>query len=184
MNGKTGGFNRFPWSNMKNKDYSFMPEAITRSDISDVSSAIKLRKFKISDLDQILKIEKSSFSVSYAYSKERFKSLYKAHSNDFIVAEKKSKVIGYIIAYNKRGFLDFDSIAVGKNYRGMGLGSRLMNFVLESFKNRGFKKASLEVNTANKRAMFFYKKIGFQIKKTLKRFYKDGTSAYRMEKFI
>lgn len=179
MNGKTGGFNQFLWSNMKNKDYFFMPEAV------------KLRKFKISDLSQILEIEKSSFSVSRAYSKERFKSLYKAHSNDFIVAEKKSKVVGYIIAYsstatryNKRGFFDFDSIAVGKNYRGIGLGSRLMNFVLESFKNRGFKKAFLEVITTDKKVISFYKKIGFQTKKTLKGFYKDGASAYRMEKSI
>lgn len=172
MNGKTGGFNQFPWLNIKNKDYFFMSEVI------------KLRKFKISDLDQILKIEKSSFSVSRAYSKERFKSLYKAHSNDFIVAEKKSKVIGYIIAYNRRGFLDFDSIAVGKNYRGMGLGNRLMNFVLESFKTRGFKKAFLEVMTTDKKVISFYEKIGFQIRETLEGFYKDGANAYRMEKSI
>ena len=162
MNGKTGGFNRFLWLNMKNKEYPF----------------IKLRKFKISDLDRILEVEKSSFSASHAYSERRFKSLYRAHPDDFIVAGKENKIIGYIIAYSKRGFLEFNSIAVDKNYRGMGIGSRLMNFVLEKFKNRGFKKAFLEVITTDKKVISFYEKRGFQIKKTLKGFYKDGASAY------
>ena len=52
---------------------------------------IKLRKFRLSDLKTILKIERSSFSID-AYSKKRFKSLWKYHPNNFILAEIKIKL--------------------------------------------------------------------------------------------
>lgn len=144
-------------------------------------SGIKLRKFKLSDLDSVLKIETGSFSAAQAYSKRRFACLYSFHPNNFIVAEKTGKIVGYIIAYNNKGFLDFNSIAVDKNYRNLGIGRRLMNVFLRKSKKDGLKKACLEVKITNKKAVSFYKKLGFEIKKTLKRFYKDGRNAYRME---
>ncbi|MDP3093553.1 MAG: ribosomal protein S18-alanine N-acetyltransferase [bacterium] len=145
---------------------------------------IKLRKFRISDLDRILRIEKSSFSSVDAYSKRRFQCLYRKHPQDFIVAEKVNEIVGYIIAYGKKGFVDFNSIAVDKSHRNLGIGSLLINSVFKRFRNRGFKKALLEVRMTNRKAMSFYKKIGFKIKKTIKKFYKDGQGAYRMEKSL
>lgn len=148
------------------------------------SSVIKLRKFRTADFDYVMEIEKSSFSPSDAYPKRRMERLCKKYKNGFIVAEKNEKIVGYILAYQKGNFIDFYSIAVDKNYRNLGIGTTLVNFMLKQFKKAGLKKASLLVKTTNKTALFFYKKLGFKIKKTIKKYYRDRGSAYRMEKIL
>ena len=144
---------------------------------------IKLRKFRLSDLKTILKIERSSFSID-AYSKKRFKSLWKYHPNNFILAEIKDKIVGYIIAYPRKDFGDFNSVAVDKKYRNLGIGKKLVNFMLEKFKKLGLKRAFLEVRTKNKITISFYRNLGFKIIKIIKNFYKDGGNAYRMVKTL
>ena len=118
---------------------------------------IKLRKFKLSDLNRILEIEQSSFSID-AYPKERFERPAKLHLQDFIVAENQGKILGYIIAYNSSGNGDLDSIAIDPKYRKLGIGSQLVNYTIERFKKMGLKKVFLEVRTTNKKAISFFKK--------------------------
>jgi len=144
---------------------------------------IKLRNFQFPDLNSIVKIENASFSVD-AYPKKRFEKLWRLHSKDFIVAKLRDKIIGYIIAYPKRYFIDFDSLAIDKKYRKLGIGRKLVNFMLNRFKKKGLKRALLEVKTTNKTAIAFYQKLGFKIKKTLKGYYRDKANAYQMEKIL
>ncbi|MBU4351321.1 ribosomal protein S18-alanine N-acetyltransferase [Candidatus Parcubacteria bacterium] len=146
-------------------------------------ATVKLRKFKPGDLDQILKIEKACFSKTDAYSKRKFKLLFKARHN-FIVAEKANEITGYMIAKVKKNLLDFVSIAISKRHQGLGIGIILMKFIINYSKACGIKKASLEVKTTNKKAISFYENIGFKIKKTVKKYYRDGKSAYLMEKSL
>jgi len=146
-------------------------------------SDIKLRSFQLADLKTVREIEQSSFALD-AYPEERFENLYQKHPDDFIVAEKNNNVIGYIIAYENGGFLDFNSMAVNKKYRGLGIGRLLVNFMLNRFKKRGLKKASLEVRPTNKIALAFYQNLGFKIFGIIKNYYKNEESAYRMEKTI
>lgn len=142
---------------------------------------IQLRKFLLSDLKSIVEIEKSSFTTD-VYSKKKFENLYKKHSDNFIVAKISNKIIGYIIAHDGGGFVDFDSVAVDKKYRRLGVGRLLVNFMLNRFKQKSLKKASLEVRTTNKTAVSFYKNSGFKIARIIKNYYKDGKDVYRMEK--
>lgn len=146
-------------------------------------NSVKLRKFKPADLDQILIIEKSCFSKTDAYSKRKFERLSKARNN-FIVAEKANEITGYIIAKVKKDLLDFVSLAISEKHQGLGIGTTLMKFIIDHSKACGIKKASLEVKTTNKKAISFYENIGFDIKKTMKKYYRDGKSAYLMEKSL
>jgi len=49
-----------------------------------------------------------------------------------------------------------------KEYRGQGIGTKLMLRMLEELKNAGYKKASLTVQKANY-TVKMYKKVGFKI---------------------
>ena len=146
-----------------------------------VKIKITIRKFLPPDINRILEIEKASFPRD-AYSKRRLENSAKKHTNDFIVAKLAKKTVGYLIAYNRPGLLDFDSLAVDKKYRNSGIGSALVNFALNKFKKKGLKKASLEVRIDNKKAISFFENLGFKITKVIKRYYQDRTDAYRMEK--
>jgi len=147
-----------------------------------MASKLTIRKFLPSDIDKIVEIEKASFRQG-AYSKTRLENLSKKHPNDFLVAQLADKKVGYIIAYNKAGgWIDFVSLAVDKKYQKLGIGKKLVVFVLNRFRKKGLKKASLEVRTTNKRAISFFQNLGFKTTKVIKRYYRDGEDAYLMEK--
>jgi len=145
----------------------------------NMASKLIIRKFLPSDIDKIVEIEKASFKQG-AYSKRRLENLSKKHPNDFLVAKLADKTVGYVIAYNKAGAIDFDSLAVDKKYRKLGIGKKLVSFMLNRFKKKGLKKASLEVRSSNKKAASFFQNLGFKITKVIKSYYRDGEDAYRM----
>ncbi len=144
-------------------------------------SRTKFRAVKPADLSQVLIIERSCFSKADAYSKKRFE-LYSRAGNNFIVAEKANEITGYIIAKAKKNLVDFVSLAISKKHQGLGIGTALIKLIINRSKACGIKKACLEVKTTNKKAISFYKKLGFETKKSIKKYYRDGKNAYLMEK--
>ncbi len=52
-------------------------------------------------------------------------------------------------------------IAIEKEYRGKGLGTKLMDAMIEEVKNSGFEALSLSVDARNGNAIRLYDKIGF-----------------------
>ncbi len=67
---------------------------------------------------------------------------------------------------NDYGHIDDETpsfaISLYKEYRGMGIGTKLMYAMLELLREEGFKKASLAVQKANY-AIRMYEKVGFKI---------------------
>ena len=84
-----------------------------------------------------------------------------------IVAEDDGKVIGAVWTriMNDYGHVDDDTpsfaISLYKEYRGQGIGTRMMREMLELLKEKGYEQASLAVQKANY-AVRMYKKVGFR----------------------
>lgn len=85
-----------------------------------------------------------------------------------LVAEVDNKVVGavWVAIAEEYGHMDDEtpsfSISLYKDYRGQGIGTALMEEMLEHLRKRGYKKASLGVNKENY-AVKMYKKVGFEI---------------------
>ena len=85
-----------------------------------------------------------------------------------LVATVDNKIIGAVWTriMNDYGHVDDDTpsfaISLCKEYRGKGIGTKLMKQMLEMLRKQGFKKASLAVQKANY-AIEMYKKVGFKI---------------------
>ena len=145
---------------------------------------IKLRRFSLSDLDQMMEIEKASFPNREAWSRDYFESLYKIYPEGFIVAENNGKIIGYIIGQPKEDLAEIVSLAVGPDFRQKGIGTKLTNFLIEHFKEKGLKEISLCVRTKNKKGISFYQNLNFKILKKIKNYYRNGNDAYLMKKEV
>jgi len=145
---------------------------------------IELRNFSLSDLDQIMKIEGVSFLNREVYSKSYFEALYQNYPQGFIVAKIKEKIIGYTISRPKNESAEIISLAVDPSWREKGIGTELINFLINLFKERGIKKISLHVRTENKEAISFYQNLNFKILNKSKNYYRNGKDAYLMEKEI
>jgi ribosomal protein S18 acetylase RimI-like enzyme len=87
-------------------------------------------------------------------------------ADNCIVADDGGKVIGAVWTriMNDYGHVDDDTpsfaISLYKEYRGRGIGTRMMNEMLALLKEKGYKQASLAVQKANY-AVRMYEKVGF-----------------------
>lgn len=88
-------------------------------------------------------------------------------ADNCIVAEDDGKVIGVVWTriMEDYGHIDDDTpsfaISLYKEYRGQGIGTKLMKEMLELLKNQGYKRASLAVQKANY-AVKMYENVGFK----------------------
>ena len=84
-----------------------------------------------------------------------------------IVADDNGKVVGAVWTriMDDYGHVDDETpsfaISLYKEYRGQGLGTQMMNQMLNLLKDKGFNKASLAVQKANY-AVRLYEKAGFK----------------------
>ena len=128
-----------------------------------------IRKFKWSDLEDILGIEKQAFPKS-PYSRFTFLYYAAACSNTFLIYEDKkknsNKIAGYIIFYPEGHIV---SIAVHPAYRRRSIGTELVGAVLKTTKGN----ASVEVRESNEIAKEFYMHLGFSLRTLIPNYYGD-----------
>lgn len=85
-----------------------------------------------------------------------------------LVAEVNDKVVGacWTRIMNDYGHIDNETpsfaISLYEEYRGMGIGTKLMKEMLKLLKEKGYSKASLSVQK-NNYAVKMYKNIGFKV---------------------
>ena len=85
-----------------------------------------------------------------------------------IVADEDGKVVGAVWTriMNDYGHVDDDTpsfaISLFKEYRGQGIGTKLMREMLALLRKNGYKRASLAVQKANY-AVKMYRNVGFDI---------------------
>jgi len=141
---------------------------------------ISIRKCKKDDLEELIKIEKQSFPSPYP--EDLMKYFVKSKNSLSLAAEIENKIIGYIFAVLKKGDNGhIVSIAVAPPHRRNEIGGSLLHQVIEIFKYNKAKKVVLEVRTTNDGAISFYKKFGFEIVGTLKKYYDGKEDAFKME---
>ena len=73
------------------------------------------------------------------------------------------------------------AITVRKDYWGKGIGSGLMNILVDFCKKTGAESVELEVRSDNERAIALYKKFGFEKIGTNERYFKIGEEFFAAE---
>jgi len=148
-----------------------------------------LRPFKPSDLEAVMHINQTCLPENY--SSFFFIELHKRFPYTFIVAEEKNKIVGYIMCRMETGLPNLGflglvrkghvvSIAVLPEHRRKGVGHSLMREAMQNMERYKAKECYLEVRVSNNPAIKLYKKLGFQIVKTIPSYYIDGEDAYVM----
>jgi len=82
-----------------------------------------------------------------------------------LVAEVDGKVVGYVSikieggSFRHRGWL---GIIIRREYRDLGIGTRLLEAVVREAKRMGLKLILLETSSLNSRAIHVFRKVGFR----------------------
>ena len=139
---------------------------------------MKIRKFTPKDLKRVFEIENMSFQQSYGIN--MFQQLYELGVG-FLVIELEEYVIGYVIfwtKYENQGHII--SIAVDKNYRRLGAGSKLLLRAISILSLLNISAIYLEVNENNNGAVEFYKRFDFKIDRVVPNYYDNNDGAIVM----
>jgi len=153
----------------------------------------KFRRFKPSDLEGVIRINRECLPENY--TPFFFMNLYKRYPETFIVAEVNKEIVGYILCRIETGIPSFKllgitrrghviSIAVLPKHQQKGIGYALMREATQAMVNYQAKECYLEVRESNLPAVELYKKLGFEIARTIKNYYADGENAFVMAKQI
>jgi len=134
----------------------------------------KVRKAKVSELQQILQLEEELFSPPFAIEDLERELLDNKHSR-FYVLEEKQDIIGFSILWILYDQAQIVQIGITKDKQNHGYGKMLMEKMISDAKQKECEIMSLEVRKSNTQAYEFYKLFDFK-KATIRRaYYKNPT---------
>lgn len=133
---------------------------------------IKIENMTLTDLYSIQDTLVSDFDDFWNYSV--LKSELESPNSHYIVAKDNSKIFGF--AGIKVSVVDADimNIVVRKDLRNSGLGSLLLEGLINLAKSLNVEKLFLEVNEKNLPAISLYKKFDFKEISKRKKYYKEN----------
>ncbi|HWP56295.1 MAG TPA: ribosomal protein S18-alanine N-acetyltransferase [Candidatus Acidoferrales bacterium] len=140
---------------------------------------LELRRIEPADLDEVMRIEKSSFPTPW--STRFFVEELRAPCAQSFVACRNGRIVGYILYWVLPGALDIHNVAVDRDYRRQGVGRSLLNAAIAEAKERGLQRVTLEVRRSNQIAQSLYYKLGFVVQGVRAGYYSDnGEDAFVM----
>lgn len=153
----------------------------------------------LSDVDQVMLIERASFSSPWSARAYRYEITENPHSTMRVVRPKPrwqgplgsalqrllgqapSPVLGYAGAWLLVDEIHVSTIAVHPDWRRRGLGELLLIALLERGLELEARRATLEVRISNLGAVALYRRYGFDIVSVQKAYYSDNNEdAYIM----
>ena len=150
-------------------------EIIYREATAADASALLLHQATVGDETDNLSFDGKTFNISPEKEARFIERFSKSEKDIMLVALYDGKIIGNGIIecerarrYSHRATL---SITVLRDYWGRGVGSRLMEMMMDFSKRSGISVVSLEVRADNERAISLYKKYGFETIGLYKKFF-------------
>lgn len=92
----------------------------------------------------------------------------------YVVGERAGVVVGYAGVDRRGEVADVMTIAVVPDAQGQGLGSLLMDWLIEAARGGGAEHLMLEVRADNTAAQRLYSKMGFAMLTVRRRYYQPG----------
>lgn len=138
-----------------------------------MKSLVTFRFMEMKDIDQILLIERLSFTIPW--SREAFyNELTHNQYAHYLVMEEEEVIIGYCGLWIVLDEAHVTNIALLPDYRGKGLGTGLLRKAMIEAKELGALTMTLEVRVSNHVAQSLYRKLGFKNGGIRKNYYSDN----------
>ena len=134
----------------------------------------------LNDFDEIEPIYNSDFDDFWKTS--NLKSELENINSKYIVARLDNKIVGFAGIWFSVDDVHITNIVVHKNYRHHGIGSLLLEKLIELAKVKD--SITLEVNTKNIYAQKLYSKYGFKTLGIRKKYYHGADDAFIMTLFF
>ena len=121
---------------------------------------ITIQRMTQDDIEEIARLEKSSFSDPWA--KENFREELKHRFSIPLVVRSGQTIIGYICLWHIEDQMEIANFAVSPDLRRRGIGREMMERVLWEAGERGCRNLILSVRESNRPAIELYTSCGFE----------------------
>ncbi|MCL7958567.1 MAG: ribosomal protein S18-alanine N-acetyltransferase [marine benthic group bacterium] len=132
---------------------------------------LTVRAMRLADLDEVMLIERRSFSAPWEES--TFRGLMRRPSAALLVAEVDDTLLGYSVMWFAADEGELGDIAVVPERRGEGIGRTLLLESIAVAASRGTRSLYLEVRESNHGARRLYEKAGFSVVGVRKQYYNE-----------
>ncbi|WP_165418551.1 GNAT family N-acetyltransferase [Dyella amyloliquefaciens] len=150
------------------------------------TAAVRVRRAELSDLDDLVALEESSFATD-RLSREQYRRHLDSETAQVLVASANHRrFLGTAVVFFRKGtkVARLYSIATHAEARGKGVGSALLEASEQLAKRRRCKVLRLEVRTDNNDAIRLYERLGYVRIGHYEHYYGDGADAWRYEKKV
>ncbi|RXZ81498.1 ribosomal-protein-alanine N-acetyltransferase [Paenibacillaceae bacterium] len=150
-----------------------MAKASEHAERRDWTDSLVFRAMQLGDIPSVFRIEQEAFTSPW--SEEAFHSeLTSNHFARYMVMVHDREIIGYGGMWTIMDEAHITNIAVRSDYRGLGLGERLLREVQRTAVFFGMSRMTLEVRVSNERAQNLYRKLGFEPSGLRPQYYSDN----------
>ncbi|MFD2046473.1 ribosomal protein S18-alanine N-acetyltransferase [Ornithinibacillus salinisoli] len=134
---------------------------------------LMIRKMEISDINDVMEVEKKSFSSPWTEEIFNQELVENKHAHYFVMLIEK-KVIGYVGLWAILDDAQITNIAILPELRGNKFGEKLFRFTIQQVLRMGANRLSLEVRASNTVAQHLYRKFGLVPGGIRKNYYRDN----------
>jgi ribosomal-protein-alanine N-acetyltransferase len=148
---------------------------------------VSIRSNRPQDFDELWRIDQACFAAGIAYSRREL-AWYMRRSRAFtLLAEVQqggaAQIAGFVVAESDpSGPGHILTIDVHPSFQRAATGSRLLEAAEQRLIEEGCRSVLLEVAVDNLPAITFYKRRGYSVLETLRRYYMDSIDALVMGK--
>lgn len=142
---------------------------------------IEITSMTTDDLEKIKNCLLEDFDDFWSVSvlKQELENKQNLNSNYF-VAKMQDKIVGFVGIITVIDEVTIMNIVVHKANRGLGIGSHLLEFIIDFAKNNHVSSITLEVNEKNLAAISLYKKFNFIQVGLRRKYYHNADDAILM----
>jgi [ribosomal protein S18]-alanine N-acetyltransferase len=152
-----------------------MADAALASPVTDVS----IRRMTEHDLLEVVEIEEMSNLSPWGW--DAYHSELQCQTTSLMLVARfgaaslsaEGHLVGFIVARELANEIHINNVAVKPEFRGQGLGRRLLKEALEWGRERRASQAVLEVRAGNEAAQQLYRGCGFEVIGRRRRYYRS-----------
>jgi peptidyl-dipeptidase Dcp len=143
---------------------------MNKSSLDDISIRTELRP---GDLGYVIYLHGALYSKEYGYGVQfesyvskglyEFFEKYDPKRSRVWVCEHNDRVIGFLLLMDRGEAAQLRYFIIEPEYRGIGLGAKLLNLYMDFLHECGYKKSYLWTTHELSTAAFLYKRLGFQL---------------------
>jgi ribosomal-protein-alanine N-acetyltransferase len=136
-------------------------------------SGLSIRKMTEDDLEQVVAIDQVSFSLPWPARSFKFEVMDNEASRNW-VAVLDGRIVAMMVGWFLVDELHVATFATHPDFRGRGIGRRLLTHALLAAKAEGATRSILEVRASNEIALKMYRSFGYVEDGRRKEYYKDN----------